>query len=108
MLPPAPGLFSTMNCCESCSASDCAIRRARMSIAWPAAKPTTMRTGCAGYVCAAATLETAGDARALAASCWNCLRRSFTGFLPHRQLLALQFPLMHEGPNDSTEVEHTR
>jgi len=48
-----------------------------------------MRTGCAGYVCAAATLETAGDARALAASCWNCLRRSFTGFLPHRQLVAL-------------------
>ena len=67
ILPPEPGLLSTMNCWENCSVSDCAISRARMSIAWPAAKPTTRRTGCAGKVCADACRATAGTVRAPAA-----------------------------------------
>ena len=45
ILPAAPGRFSTMNGWPSRSDSHCPIKRARMSFALPAAKPTTMRTG---------------------------------------------------------------
>jgi len=48
MLPPAPGRFSMMNCWRKRSDSHCAIRRAAMSGAPPAANPTKMRTGRAG------------------------------------------------------------
>src|SRR5712691_909363 len=48
MLPPAPGRFSMMNCWPKRSDSHCAIRRAAMSGAPPAANPTKMRTGRAG------------------------------------------------------------
>src|SRR5262245_16718685 len=45
ILLPAPGRFSTMNCWPNRSDSHCPIRRARMSGAPPAPKPTMMRTG---------------------------------------------------------------
>jgi len=48
MLPAGTRLVLDDELLENCSASDCAIMRARMSIAWPAAKPTVSRTGWAG------------------------------------------------------------
>ncbi|MNC96040.1 hypothetical protein D3C83_133080 [compost metagenome] len=43
-----------MNGEPKASESFCAITRAAMSVPPPAAKPTTMRTGFAGYFCAPA------------------------------------------------------
>jgi len=48
IMPSAPSRFSTTNGWPSRSDSHCAIRRARMSKALPAAKPTRMRTGRVG------------------------------------------------------------
>src|SRR5262249_23310450 len=47
-LVPAPGRFSTTNGWLRRSDSHCATRRARMSDALPALKPTRMRTGRVG------------------------------------------------------------
>src|SRR5262245_33620755 len=54
MLPPAPPRFSTMNCWPRLSVSFCASGRAIVSLPPPGGYGTTMRTGLAGYVCAAA------------------------------------------------------
>jgi len=63
MLPEAPSLFSTTIAWLQRSPSFCAKRRAMMSVPPPGAKPTTRRTGFAGY------REDAGcDHAALAAS----------------------------------------
>ncbi|MND08779.1 hypothetical protein D3C83_316490 [compost metagenome] len=45
MLPLAPGLFSMRNCWPRRSVRKSPIRRAMMSVAPPAGKPTTMRAG---------------------------------------------------------------
>src|ERR1700730_10080048 len=62
------------NCWPSRCDSHCPIRRARMSVVLPAAKPTTMRTGCAGKLCAHAGRNAAGS-RAAPAPRWRNLRR---------------------------------
>jgi hypothetical protein len=67
-LPPAPGRFSTTNDWPSRSESHCAIRRALMSAAPSAAKPTTMRTGRVGQVCARAVRARAASAGTPAAT----------------------------------------
>src|SRR4051812_6495445 len=45
MVPPAPGLLSTMTCCLRRTPSACAITRARASMLLPAASGTTKRMG---------------------------------------------------------------
>src|SRR5204862_5127017 len=97
MLPPEPGLLSTMNCWANCSDSDCAISRARMSIAWPAAKPTTRRTGCAGQVCAPARRVIAGDTATPAARRWNM-----------RRFILLLYHLVGAGQHGGREGEAER
>jgi hypothetical protein len=55
MVPPAPGLFSTMTVCPSVSVIDCWMARASWSVLPPAAYGTIMRIGLLGYVpCASA------------------------------------------------------
>src|SRR4051812_11835377 len=49
MLPPAPPLLSTMNCCENAWVNAAAVARARMSVVPPGAKGTTIFTGLAGH-----------------------------------------------------------
>src|SRR5260221_3597316 len=51
-VPPAPPLFSTMNCWPSCSESSSASARAAMSVSAPGANGTTMRTVLVGQACA--------------------------------------------------------
>src|SRR5215471_16415099 len=60
MLPPAPGLFSMMNCWPNRSDSRWPIRRAVMSVAPAEPKGTMSRTGRVGYACARAMRDTAG------------------------------------------------
>src|SRR6516162_4684882 len=55
MLPPAPTLFSTTNCCPSRSAIFAPMTRATVSVGPPAEKETTMRTGLDGYLSSAFT-----------------------------------------------------
>ena len=45
MLPPAPALFSTRNCCPKMSVSFAPITRATVSVGPPAEKETMMRIG---------------------------------------------------------------
>src|ERR1700759_4087999 len=58
MLPPAPVRFSTKNDWRRCSDIHLAITREVTSAEPPAAKPTSKRTGRAGYVSASAARET--------------------------------------------------
>src|SRR5262245_10399366 len=74
MLPPAPGLFSMMNCWPNRSDNHWPTRRAVMSVAPAEPKGTTSRTGRDGYASAHAKRETDGSAAAPAARCRNCLR----------------------------------
>src|SRR5215204_7181020 len=53
MLPPAPVLFSTTNCCPSSSPILAPMTRATMSVGPPAANDTMMRTGFDGYASSA-------------------------------------------------------
>src|SRR5215510_14650091 len=53
-----------------------------MSVPPPAARPTMMRTGRAGQVCAQTTRETTRGAATPAARRRNCRRGSFTSVLP--------------------------
>src|SRR4029077_7066861 len=82
MLPAAPGRTSTTNCWPSFSDRNWAIRRAIMSEALPAAWPTMIFTGRAGYACALAMRDTTGSAAAPAARCRNLRRESFILNLP--------------------------
>src|SRR5882672_4106699 len=75
----APGRFSMMNGWPSRSESHWPMRRAVMSDAPPAAKPTMMRTGRVGYSCAHAGVQIAGAAIATAADSRN-LRRCIIMF----------------------------
>jgi hypothetical protein len=77
--------LSTMNCWPVRSDSHCPMSRALMSFGPPAAKPTTMRTGRDGYVCAHATCDTTGSAAAPAARCRNLRRGSFIGSFQRRR-----------------------
>src|SRR5918994_3750169 len=54
MVPPAPGLLSTITDWPSSACSGAAIRRATMSEEPPGEKVTMTRTGLVGHVCAAA------------------------------------------------------
>ena len=54
LLPPAPGLFSTMKVWPKTFCNSGAKARARMSVVPPAANGTTMRTGLDGQACARA------------------------------------------------------
>ena len=54
MLPPAPGLFSTITCSFNCTESAVAVARVSVSAGPPAANGTTMRTGRDGNDCARA------------------------------------------------------
>src|SRR5262249_17049086 len=53
MLPPAPTLFSTTNCCPSRSPIVAPMTRATVSVGPPAENETTMRTGLDGYLSSA-------------------------------------------------------
>jgi len=71
MLPEAPSLFSTTIGWFQRSPSLCARSREMMSVPPPGAKPTTMRTGFAGYGCdhaAEATSASASTRRRIAVS----------------------------------------
>ena len=58
MVPPAPGLLSTITGWPSDLANGSAMVRATMSLAPPAAKVTTMRTGFSGHAaCATAASD---------------------------------------------------
>src|SRR5215468_8022376 len=57
IIPPAPGLFSTMTCCPSVVASRCATKRPITSVGPPGENGTTIFTGLLGYCWA----ETGGD-----------------------------------------------
>jgi len=57
MLPPAPGMFSTVTGTFQASLSFCANMRPVMSVALPGVKPTIMRIARSGYVCALAWPE---------------------------------------------------
>jgi hypothetical protein len=48
MLPPAPGLFSTVTVWPSAACNCSAISRATMSVELPGAKATTIFTGLSG------------------------------------------------------------
>src|SRR5690349_16017602 len=81
MLPPAPGLLSTMKGWPKTRCSSGASARARMSVVPPAAKGTTMRTGLLGHALWAAA--TSGDSSAAAASArrkgeWVAMALSFS------------------------------
>src|SRR5512134_806150 len=52
MIALAPVRFSTMKDCPIAAVMSCAITRAMTSVGPPAAKPTMIRTGLAGKVCA--------------------------------------------------------
>jgi len=54
MLPPAPALFSTMNCWPNSSETLAATTRAKMSVVPPAANGTTSLTGRDGHCSARA------------------------------------------------------
>src|SRR5947209_8137062 len=64
MVPLAPSRFSMTNDCLRSVASCCAMVRACRSGPEPAAKPTRMRTGPAGYCCADAGRARAANERA--------------------------------------------
>ena len=57
MLPPAPGLFSMMNCCPVFWAAYCEKVRAMASVSPPGGKFTTMVTGLLGQFCVAPAPE---------------------------------------------------
>src|SRR5262245_58769876 len=80
MLPPAPALFSTMNCWPSSSAILAPMRRATVSVGPPAEKETTIRTVYDGYWSWAFAPPHTSRA-APAARCRNLRRGSF-GMLP--------------------------
>src|SRR5262245_9642776 len=86
----APTWPAMTNGWPSRSDSHCAIRRATMSVAPPAASGTIRRTGRVGKACARAIRDAAGSAAAPAASCRTYLRSgSFIGIiLPDRVLHA--------------------
>src|SRR5262249_220976 len=86
MLPPAPGLFSMMNCWPNRSDNHWPTRRAVMSVAPAEPKGTTSRTGRDGYACAHAKPQTHGSGAAPAARCRNWLGGGsfFGGLLPDR------------------------
>ena len=48
-MPLPPALFSTTTCCFQTSVSFSAIRRAKMSAAWPGGNGTMKRTGLVGH-----------------------------------------------------------
>src|SRR2546429_427720 len=62
MLPEAPARLSTTTGWPQRSPSFCATRRAMMSVPPPGAKPTTRRTGLAGYAWAPAAADHAQTA----------------------------------------------
>src|SRR5262252_2201830 len=64
MMALAPGRFSTKNDWPVDALMSAARMRAITSVGPPAANPTTIFTGFAGYPCAAATLHNANRARA--------------------------------------------
>src|SRR5215212_4171153 len=62
-MPLPPALFSTTTCCFHTSVSFSAIRRAKMSAAWPGGNGTTKRTGLLGHgACAKAGAASAAPA----------------------------------------------
>src|SRR5262245_31712285 len=61
------------------------MRRAMVSVAWPAGNGTIIRTGRDGYACAHAIRDTAGSAATPAPSCRKLLRGSFILNLPSLQ-----------------------
>src|SRR5438309_7893319 len=71
MVPVAPARFSMRTVVFHISCSFCPITRARMSVPPPGAKPTMMRIGPPGRVCALSM----GDARAAAAPAATKVRR---------------------------------
>src|SRR5262252_6729220 len=75
-------MFSTVTGVFHASLSFCANRRAVMSVALPAVKPTMMRTGLDRRSCARAIRDTDGSAAAPAARCRKFRRGSFTSNLP--------------------------
>src|SRR5262245_61901348 len=75
-------MFSTVTGVFHASLSFCANRRAVMSVALPAVKPTTMRTGREGRSCARAIRDTHGSAATPAARCRNLRRGSVMSVPP--------------------------
>src|SRR5215212_8273654 len=78
-MPPPPPLLSTTTCCFHMSVSFSAIRRAKMSAAWPGGNGTMKRTGFDGQgAWARARVAMKGDAK-LSATAW---RRVITIIVP--------------------------
>src|SRR5215470_13226085 len=77
MFPPAPTLFSMMNCWPRRSDRYCPMMRATMSFGPPAVNDTIQWTG---RICARATRDMAASAAAPAVICKNVRRGSFTAF----------------------------
>ena len=71
LLPPAPGLLSTMKGWPNAFCSSGASARARMSVVPPAAKGTTMRTGLLGQAWADANIGQAGTVATRRATRWR-------------------------------------
>src|SRR4051794_19551347 len=76
MLPPAPGLFSTMNGCPKVGCMYWPRRRPNWSVVPPALKGTMMVTGFAGQAACCAT-----DAAAVARTAKAASASVFMGFL---------------------------
>src|SRR6185436_12248534 len=72
---PAPGRFSTKNCCMKALEKCSAMTRAMMSVPPAGGEGTTMRTGRAGHVCASACVVRTAKPRA-AARIARCMGRS--------------------------------
>src|ERR1700755_3395560 len=61
MMPPAPGLFSTMKVCPIDRVNESATRRATMSVAEPGVNATMILTGLVGYDWASAAPAKASE-----------------------------------------------
>src|SRR5262245_47944814 len=93
-------MFSTVTGVFHASLSFCANRRAVMSVALPAVKPTMIRTGLDGRSCARAIRDTAESAAAPAARCRKFRRGSFITSLSEMPVTRRSFRL------DAGELDH--
>ena len=76
VVPPAPGKFSTTNCCPRVPDMCSPATRAETSVPPPGANGTIIVIVRVGYACALTTRGDADSVAAPVASCRNCLRAS--------------------------------
>src|SRR6266571_2093487 len=100
MLPPAPGLFSTMNCWPSVVLSRCATRRAVKSKPPPGAKATMIFTGLVGY-CWAESGAGATRVAAVASNTYGSTRFSPTITVSSCLVMRCSLSQCSEAPSDA-------